>query len=137
MKSKIGVLILIAICAFNANAGDVKGAFEVFAGASKLWQLCINEAVDSYSQTSSSAEEIASASLSSCVDKEGLVYESMVNFQNSLPKNEDKTDDEIRQIVNGEIIEYRNTVKRNAVKRAIDISNTRQIEPKSKSSIYI
>ncbi|MDO7344469.1 hypothetical protein Q5W00_20270, partial [Acinetobacter baumannii] len=100
-------------------------------------QLCINEAVDSYSQTSSSAEEIASASLSSCVDKEGLVYESMVNFQNSLPKNEDKTDDEIRQIVNGEIIEYRNTVKRNAVKRAIDISNTRQLEPKSKSSIYI
>ncbi|HEM7530056.1 TPA: hypothetical protein ACF00A_002921 [Acinetobacter nosocomialis] len=131
------ILLLLCFVGFSANAGDVKGSFDIFVSASKLWQTCVSSAVDGYAQTQSSADEIASASLSSCEDKEELVYESMVNFQNSLSKNQNKTDEEIRQIVNGEIIEYRNTVKRNAVKRAIDISKTQQQIPKSKSSIYI
>lgn len=133
-------IILLSLCfvSFSASAGDVKGSFDIFVSASKLWQTCVSSAVDGYAQSQSSADEIASASLSSCEDKEELVYESMINFQNSLSKNQNKTDEEIRQIVNGEIVEYRNTVKRNAVKRAIDISKTQQQQiPKSKSSIYI
>ncbi|WP_151748946.1 hypothetical protein [Acinetobacter oleivorans] len=137
MKKRIGLLFLSAAIATSVNAADVKGAFNVFESASKLWQICINQSIEKYSQYQASAEEVASASLSYCSDKEDLVYESMVNFQSNLERNKNKSDDEIREIVNDEIIEYRNNVKRNAIKKALEISNKQEPPQKQKSTIFI
>ncbi|MCK0923738.1 hypothetical protein BFR80_006535 [Acinetobacter pittii] len=137
MKIKIGLLILSAVITTSVSAADVKGAFNIFESASKLWQICVNQSIEKYSQNQVSAEEIASASLSSCSDKEDLVYESMVNFQSNLDKNKNKSEDEIREIVNNEIIEYRNNVKRNAIRKAIEISNKQEPPQKQKSTVFI